>query len=182
MSIFSDLADAVTPTESLEDRMNARAAARAAATPGDWLSRILDHHLGIEEAFAAVKAASPDTRKDALKKLGVLLTGHSIAEEAVIYPAMAEAGDKRHASHAYTEQATVKIEMAELEKMDPASEAFVEKLEAIEEAVAHHVYEEESSWFPSLKDSAPAGDQSLMSQRYQEEFERYVGKDGAFNF
>lgn len=182
MSIFSDLAEAVTPTESKEDRINARNDARALAGDGDWLSLILDHHMRIEEAFAAVKSASPEARPRALRQLAVLLAGHSIAEEAVIYPAMAEEGDKRHARHAYTEQATVKIEMAELEKLDPASEAFLAKLDKIEEAVAHHVYEEEGTWFPYLKDSAREVDQDLLTQRYSEEFDRYVGKDAAFAF
>jgi len=37
-----------------------------------------------------VKAASTaDSRRAAQKRLGVLLNGHSMAEEAVIYPALA---------------------------------------------------------------------------------------------
>ena len=36
--------------------------------------------------------------------MGTLLTGHSMAEEAVIYPALAQAGKQGHANTAYTEQ------------------------------------------------------------------------------
>jgi iron-sulfur cluster repair protein YtfE (RIC family) len=178
MSIFEDVINAVKPRESQEDRTKARQDARALAASGDWLSAILDHHEQIEEAFAAVKRTKGEARKDALKKLGVLLTGHAIAEEAVVYPAMAESGDKRHAGHGYKEQATVKIEMAELEKLPPSSEEFVEKLEAIEEAVAHHVYEEETTWFPALK-QAEGVDQALIGRRYKEEYERYAGEGRA---
>lgn len=178
MSIFGDVIDAVTPTEGKEDRIAARREARALAGSGDWLSTILDHHEQIESAFAATKNASGEARKDALKQLGLLLNGHSIAEEAVVYPAMAESGDKRHASHGYKEQALVKIEMAELEKLPPSSAEFTEKLEAIEEAVAHHVYEEEKTWFPALKQTEGV-DQALIGRRYTEEFTRYAGEGPA---
>lgn len=181
MSIFSDIVDSVTPSESQEDRVTARAEARRLATPGDWLSAILDHHLQLEEAFAAVKTARDAAlRQAAQKDLGVLLTGHAIAEEAVIYPAMAETGEKRHASHGYTEQATVKMEMAELEKLEPMSQDYLDKLEAIRAAVAHHMYEEEGTWFPALKQADGASDATL-TERYKEEFDRYVGK-GAMSF
>lgn len=181
MSIFSDIVDTVTPSESREDRATARAEARRLAQPGDWLSAILDHHLRLEEAFAAVKSAGDSgSRRAAQKELGVVLTGHAIAEEAVIYPAMAETGEKRHASHGYTEQATVKMEMSALEKLDPMSQDYLDKLEAIREAVAHHMYEEEGTWFPALKQADGASD-AMLTQRYNEEFDRYVGK-GAMSF
>lgn len=182
MSIFNDIIDAVSPTESQDDRDEARREARALSDGGDWLSAILDHHEQVEQAFAAVKAAAPGERPAALKALGTLLNGHAIAEEAAIYPAMADTDQKGHAKHAYTEQATVKIEMAKLEKIDPATSEFLDKLETIEQAVAHHVYEEEKTWFPKLKDSASLADQGMMTERYREEFERYAGEPRAFGF
>lgn len=178
MSIFEDVIDAVKPASSEEDLREARRQARALTSPGDWLSQILDHHEQIEQAFAETKRASGEDRKAAMKRLGVVLMGHAIAEESVLYPAMAASGDKRHASHGYKEQATVKIEMAELEKLPPSSDEFIEKLEAIQEAVAHHMYEEEKTWFPALKEAGGVND-SLVGQRYQEEFARYTGEGQA---
>ena len=52
MSILDQAIAAITPPESDEDRAEARARAEAAATPGDWLSLVLDHHRQIEAAFA----------------------------------------------------------------------------------------------------------------------------------
>ena len=80
MSLIDKVVAAVTPPESEAARAQARAKARASATSGDWLSMVLDHHLQIESAFAAVKeAADAAGRLSAQKKLAVLLTGHSIA-------------------------------------------------------------------------------------------------------
>jgi hypothetical protein len=178
MSLLDKAIAAVTPPVSPEKRAEARAQARAAAQPGDWLSQILDHHEGIEAAFAAVKAAGDiDARRAAQKKLGVLLTGHSIAEEAVIYPALAHAGKTMHATMAYTQQAAAKMQMAALEHLDPLSEDYLDKLGHLEGAVATHVYEEESDWFLDLKQNAPAPDQQAATQRYAEEYGRYIGED-----
>lgn len=157
MSVIDKFIAAVTPPESEEDRPEARAKARATAEPGDWFSLILDHHLLLEDAFAATKSANDaSSRLAALKQLGVILTGHAIAEEAVVYPGLADAGESGHADMGYTEQVMVKQQMAMLEKLDPMSQDFDDKLEHIRGAVAHHVYEEEGMWFIELKEQAPA--------------------------
>jgi hypothetical protein len=58
--------------------------------PGDWLSQAIDHHEEIEAAFASVKAAASAFDRVAEQvALALLLTGHSLAEEAVLYRAMA---------------------------------------------------------------------------------------------
>jgi hypothetical protein len=178
MSIIDKVVAAVTPPESQEARAKARAKARASAGPGDWLTMALNHHEQIEAAFAAVKSASdPATRVATLKKLSTLLTGHSIAEEAALYPALAKVDEKGHAVKAYTEQSAAKLQMGLLEDLPPMSQDFLDKLGHIEGAVAHHVYEEESNWFLDLKSKTPLADQIKLTQRYQEHFARYMGGD-----
>jgi len=56
------------------------------------------------------------------------------------------------------------------------SESYFDKLEHIRATVAHHVYEEEGTWFLELKEKVPSGEQERLSQRYKEEFLRYVGE------
>jgi hypothetical protein len=178
MSIIDKVVAAVTPPETEDARREARAKARAAATRGDWLSVILDHHEQIEAAFAGVRSANTaGARVAAHKKLAILLTGHSNAEEAVIYPALAGADEKRHAMSAYAEQAAAKLQMGLLEDIPPMSQDFLDKLEHIRGAVAHHVYEEESKWFLELKENVSRPDQLKLTKRYQEEFAQYVGGD-----
>ncbi len=180
MSIIDKVVAAVTPPESDEARLQARATARSAARPGSWLELALDHHLEIEAAFAAVKGATaaPD-RIAAQKKLALVLTGHSIAEESVLYPALALSGEKVHAEKAYLEQSAAKIQMAALDQLDPTSQDYLDKLAHIEGAVAHHVYEEENTWFLELLEKASASTQSKLALRYREEFNRYCGQSGA---
>ena len=185
MSIIDKAIAAVTPPVSEEKRKAARAKARAVAEPGDWLSQILDHHEGIEAAFAATRSADdPARRRAAQKRLAVLLTGHSMAEEGVVYPALAHAGKQGHANTAYTEQTAAKMQLAALEHLDPMSQDYLDKLGHLEGAVATHVYKEESDWFVDLKENAPASDQQMVTERYAEEYGRYIGdgsepRDGA---
>lgn len=178
MSIIDKVVAAVTPPESDAARSEARAKARAASDPGDWLSAVLDHHVQIESAFAKVKSTTNATsRIQALQELATLLTGHSIAEEAALYPALAKADEKGHATMAYTEQSAAKLQMGLLEDLPPMSQEFMDKLEHIKGAVAHHVYEEEGTWFLELKSKLSDADQAKLTERYEEQFFRYMGEE-----
>ncbi|HWE99359.1 MAG TPA: hemerythrin domain-containing protein [Caulobacteraceae bacterium] len=178
MSLLDKVISAVTPPQSDEQRQDAHQAARSLARPGDWLSQILDHHEAVEEAFARVRAAGDaQQRRAAQKWLGAVLNGHAMAEEAVIYPALAHVGEKASAESAYAEQVAAKQQLAALDRLDPMSQDYLEKLGSLEGAVFHHVYEEEHLWFPKLKQTAPPADQEIIAQRYREEFERYMGPD-----
>jgi hemerythrin HHE cation binding domain-containing protein len=173
MSLIDKVIGAVTPPESDEARHEARARARAAATDGSWLSALLDHHLQIEGAFDAVREATDaDARLAAQKELALILSSHSSAEEAVVYPAIAQAGEKAHAVKAYTEQSAAKLQLGLLEYLAPMSQDYLDKLEHIRGAVLHHIYEEESTWFLQLNDKLGAGENARLKLRYLEEFER----------
>jgi hypothetical protein len=175
MSLLDKAIAAITPPISEDKRREAHAKARAVAEPGDWLSQILDHHEDIEQAFADTKAASTaHARRAAQKRLGVLLNGHAMAEEAVIYPALAQEGKQGHANTAYTEQAAAKMQLAALETMDPLSEDYLDKLGHLEGAVQTHVYQEESDWFLYMKEFAPEEAQAHATARYEEEYGRYI--------
>lgn len=182
MSMLDKVVAAVTPMESDEKRREARNRARAAAGTSDWLAIILQHHDQIEIAFDTAKAArDPVSARAALKELALILTGHSNAEESVIYPALAWCGEKGSASMGYTEQSAAKTQAGELEYLDPMSQEFAEKLEHLRGAVLHHMYEEESSRFIELKQKMPEAQQAHLTQRFREEFERYVGTDASWS-
>lgn len=182
MSILDKIIAAVTPPESEEDRIEARIRAQQYVSKAPWLANVLRHHEQIDAAFAAVKSAyDAASRKAALKELGALLTGHAMAEECVIYPALSDNGENGHATMAYTEQSAAKMQMGLLERMDPMSQDFEDKLGHLEGAVKHHVYQEESNWFIDLVDAAPDADHQMIAERYAEEFDRYMsGADGGF--
>ena len=177
MRILDKMVAAVTPEASDENRAQARVDARNLAQGSGWLEMVLDHHEDIEDAFDAVKeATSAPARRAAQKELALLLTGHSIAEEVVLYPAMALSDQKAHSGEAYTEQSAAKVQTAALDDLEPMSQDYLDKLEHLRAAVAHHVYEEERTWFPELRKIADSTLQGKLTRRYSEEFERYMGE------
>lgn len=182
MSILDKVAAAVAPVASDETRAKAHANARGLSRGDDWLGQVLDHHEQIDALFGRAKAATGVAdRKAALVALGTLLTGHSIAEEAVLYPALVKADYEGKATMAYAQQSTAKTEMFLLEELDPTSEEWTDKLEHIVAAVQQHVYQEESSWFVKLAESEHV-DQALLTRKYVEQFNRYMGADGSALF
>lgn len=176
MSIIDKALGAITPPESDEKRAEATRKARAAAGSDDWLALALEHHDRIRAAFeACLQASGAEQRMTAMKRLALVLTGHSQAEEVVLYPAMAKAGEKGSAGLAYTEQTTAKMQMAELERIAPDTPQWADKVTHIRGAVLHHMYEEEDHWFIKLKEEYD--DQAMLTRRFREEFERYAGSE-----
>ncbi len=176
MSFLDRIAAAVAPTADAEERAEARRKAQMLAGRHGWLEQILVHHRQIEDAFGeAMNSDGSESRRAAAKKLGALLTGHSMAEEAVIYPAVSQHDGKAHATMAYEEQAMTKVQFALLEQLDPMSQEWREKLEHIQAAVQQHVYQEESSWFPEVAETIDADMSAFLTQRYQEETGKYFG-------
>jgi hemerythrin superfamily protein len=180
MGVVDKMIAAVAPDPTDEELQAARAKARAVAGTSGWLKLVLDHHLEVEDCFAAVKEANSATaRRKAQKQLALVLTGHSIAEESVIYPAMALTDQKGNSGELYTEQSAAKVQMAALEDLDPMSQDYLDKLEHIRGAVAHHVCEEEGQYFVRLKETADSAMNAKLTRRYKEEYDRYVGAQSA---
>ena len=178
MSWLDKIGSKVFPLASDEKRAEARRKAEELGRTNQWLAQIIAHHKAIEQCFMdALSAPDADSRRHAMKELARLNTGHSIAEEVTIYPALVEyngvLGGKVQAAIAYEEQQMTKIQQAMLEKLDPMSDEWRMKLEHIKSAVQQHVYEEESHRFAELAEALSPGEAARLSRRYAEEFERY---------
>ena len=174
MSVVDKMIAAVMPMETPRERVEARARARTSASSGDWLSLVLEHHVQIEAAFDAVGLTTDaDSRRAALRELVALLTAHAVAEENVLYPALGHANARGHAELAYEEQARMKLELGMLDYLTPMSQEYLDRLDAIRESVAHHLFEEESKWFLEIKERLTLPEQDVLGARYLDEFERY---------
>lgn len=177
MSLLDKIAATLAPPESDEARAEAHRDATALAADNQWLARVLSHHEDIERGFAtALDATSEAAARQAVKELGVLLTAHSIAEEVALYPVLVMKGHKAHATEAYEEQQMTKVQLAELERLAPLSQEWRDKLEHIRGAVLHHIYREESQWFPEIIKEASATDRAMLDARFSEEFDRSMGR------
>ncbi len=180
MSFLDRITAAVTPAASDEARAEARRKADAIASSEPWLALILQQHRDIEGLVtAALAAEGAEARQQAVRDLEMVLTGHATAEEAVVYPDVSEYSGKTHAGMAYEEHAMTKVQMAKLEKLDPMTADWREKLIHIQSALQQHMYQEEDSWLPDLAENLPAEEKARMTRRFTEEYERYCGSETA---
>ncbi len=180
MSFIDKLASAIAPAASRESRAEARQKAEALGAREQWVGLIVEQHKQIEMLISeAATANGADSRRQALKQFERVLTGHATAEEAVLYPDMAEFGGKTHAGMGYEEHAMTKIQVAKLEKLDPMSDEWGEKIDHIRSALEQHMYQEEGSWMPDLAEKLPHSDRTRLTERFIEEYERYCGEGSA---
>lgn len=174
MSLLDRIAATVTPAASQEDRAKVRRKAEGLAAHEPWVRIIVDQHKQIENCFNEARAAAdPRAAAQAVDRLATLLTGHANAEEAVLYPDVAEYSGKTHAAMAYEEHAMTKVQLARLRDLNPQGKEWREKLDHVESAVQQHMYQEEDSWLPDLAENLPAERKDLLTRRYEEEFSRY---------
>jgi hemerythrin superfamily protein len=171
MSFLDRIAAAVAPAATDQQRMEARQKLEQIAANEPFAQDILDQHRQIESLFEQAREGGTGAAA-IVEELALLLNAHSMAEEAVVYPAISDHSSKAHAGMAYEEHAMTKVQLAALQKLAPGSREWREKLDHIESAVQQHVYQEESSWLPDVIRYAPTEDRQRMSMEYRDYFER----------
>jgi hemerythrin superfamily protein len=116
----------------------------------DVIDMITQDHRELERLFEQLKT-QPEIRRATVPVMITLLTAHSRAEEAVVYPAAADAGGASDVEHSQKEHLTADQLAAELAAADPNSGDFATKLQELVDAVQHHVEEEEQTVLPGLR-------------------------------
>lgn len=145
------------------------------AMTGDWLKMVKSHHQMLENAFdeliASATAGGPD-RPLLHKRLAYLLTAHSVAEENVLYPALAMCDLQSESDRLYLDQAHAKVMNAVLDMADDKfSESWLEKASALRTAVLEHAkVDEEGNLYPRLEAAIDATLASKLSAAYRREF------------
>jgi hemerythrin superfamily protein len=136
----------------------------------DVTTIIVNDHREVERLFAAYAAAGDGAEKDRIvDEVRLALAPHAVAEEILVYPALrriAAAGDDE-ASHAIDEHQEIKRLLSAVDKMaadDPERDA---RMLELQQAVAHHVEEEEGSLLPSLRAGMDADGLERMGELFE---------------
>jgi len=168
-----------TAREPLDDRRaRARELAFARAAECDWFAEVLRHHVAIEQAMEAVRRASyPSAGRSALHWLATLMKGHAVAEDSVLYPALAFDGQRAHAVSAFADESSFRIDLAGLALLAPGSPDFIDKLDALHADLMLHFYEEEGAWYPALCRREGGHGNARLCGLFVDEFRRYMGSD-----
>jgi hemerythrin superfamily protein len=151
------------------------AVAQAAADGGDWLAMIKAHHALVAKTLDTMLASGNtlfERRLRMQRALHYQLTAHSVAEENVIYPALAAAGMLTESDQLYLDQAHAKVLDAQLELAGVKNEAaWMDRLRALQAAVLKHAKEdEEGVIYPRLQQQLDAQANALLTAGYAREF------------
>lgn len=149
----------------------------SALTTGSWMDQVKAQHRAIDGNFRNLKAttdAQMPRRTALLKQLADNLTAHSVAEEVVLYPAIAMKNDVPKSDELYMEQAHAKVILAELDKMPKRGPEFMTRLTALETAIKEHVADEESNAYPRLMQAASAAENATMTADFRMHFNKHI--------
>lgn len=122
---------------------------------GNVVDLILKDHREFDRLFEEL-GSEPGKRENSLPVLTTLLTAHSRAEEAEVYPAARdEAGASHDVEHSQEEHIEADQLLETLAGTDPGSSEFETALAAVVKSVKHHMKEEEESVLVDLRQRLP---------------------------
>lgn len=140
----------------------------------DVVDLIEQDHQELKRLFNEL-LTKPETRAANVPVMVTLLTAHSRAEEAEVYPAAREACGADEVKHSQEEHLEADQLAAEVASADPESEDFVTKLQALIDAVTHHMEEEESTVLPGMRDRMEADALSTLGEAFLSSRAEHLG-------
>ena len=122
----------------------------------DAIVVLRNDHKEVRALFREFETKSTTTaRKGAIvRKVIQLLTAHTYIENEVMYPAVRELLPEleQDVLESYEEHHVADVLVAELSVMTPKDERFEAKTTVLIENVRHHMDEEETEWFPKVRE------------------------------
>lgn len=145
-------------------------------TMTDVVDLIMQDHREVERLFDELKT-HPEKRAGLLPVLTTLLSAHSRAEEAEVYPAARdEAGEGDDVAHSQQEHVEADELLAELAATDPAGSDFDRVLEQVVQAITHHVEEEETKVLPGLRDQLTTERLAELAEAFSTSRKAHLGE------
>lgn len=125
------------------------------ARGNDAVEILENDHEVIKGLLNQLVSASSTNRKQIIGQLVGVLTIHNATEENLVYPALNKvAGSKLESQHLYHETMEADLLLFELDSMlkEGDDTEFAARAKKFQEAVLHHIDEEENKAFPRLED------------------------------
>lgn len=124
----------------------------------DAIVMLKDDHQEILRTFKEFEEAGENAHKTKgrlVEKMIELLTVHTYIENEVMYPRVRELVPdlEDDVLESYEEHHVADVLVMELAPMKPTDERFTAKATVLIENVRHHIEEEESEWFPQVREA-----------------------------
>lgn len=101
------------------------------------------------------KSTSDERKAEIVREALRMLTVHTYIEDKIMYPEMRELVPdiEDDILESYEEHHVVDVLSLELNGMTPEDERFEPKFSVLMESVRHHIEEEETGWFPKVREA-----------------------------
>ena len=124
----------------------------------DVIEILVHDHREVEEMFQeleSLRGASSEEdkqrRKTVAEQVTIELVRHSVAEEVIVYPKVANKVSEEEVEHAREEHAEAEETLARLEKLDADAPSFDDELAKLMEEIRHHIEDEEGEMFAHMR-------------------------------
>ena len=124
----------------------------------DVIEILVHDHREVEEMFQeleSLRGASTEEdkqrRKTITEQVTIELVRHSVAEEVIVYPKVANKVSEEEAQHAREEHAEAEETLARLEKLDADDPSFDDELAELMAEIRHHIEDEEGDMFAHMR-------------------------------
>ena len=135
----------------------------------DAITVLKEDHREVARLFAEFeKKSTTDERKgEIVKEVLQKLVVHTYIEDKIMYPEVRELVPEIEDDilESYEEHHVVDVLSLELNGMTPEDERFEPKFSVLMENVRHHVEEEETGWFPKVRDALSRKQLSDIGER-----------------
>ncbi len=133
------------------------------------LSLIEMEHRQIEQLFAAAEKVDNTKMYKCFNQIYEELSLHTRAEELIFYPAIREyEATERYIAEAEKEHEEAKVLLEEIKELKPTDYEFRTKISELKKAVQHHVEEEESEIFTTIRKFMNDQQLAELGQEFQE--------------
>lgn len=136
---------------------------------GDIVELLTRDHEQAKNLLEQITSASPSERAELFWVLVPDLVRHEVAEEVIVYPTIrsdAPDGDAEVEPRLKEQQKAEKM-LSTMEKLDPESNEFAQKLSQLRDDVLDHAQAEEQNIFPLLRALENAEDRARLGARYE---------------
>ncbi|TLM81409.1 hemerythrin domain-containing protein [Pseudarthrobacter sp. NamE2] len=126
----------------------------SAGTSVDVVDILTADHQEMMALIGQIHGTSDEgRRRDLADTLIAEVMRHAVAEEMYVYPAIEDhvPNGKEEVEHDKKEHDDIVKLMKQLEKAEPADQAFIELVRELEAQLTHHAGDEESEQFPKLR-------------------------------
>ncbi|WP_235735896.1 hemerythrin domain-containing protein [Nocardioides alcanivorans] len=141
----------------------------------DVVDLILNDHRELERQFHRL-LTEPTSRPTLVPMMTALLTAHSRAEEAEVYPAARDAGAREDVEHSQKEHLEADRIARKLAATDPGSDEFASVLKELVEAVRHHIEEEEETVLVDMRKLLDERRRAQLAQAFLDARSAHLGE------